>query len=267
MLTQKVAIVTGAGQGIGKAIAMAFAKAGASIVVAEFNAETGNQTVNEIKSLNKAALYSKVDVTQAEQVERMVQDALKAFGKIDILVNNAGGGYTIKSVMEIPEDEWDRVVTLNLKSTFLCSKMVSIEMVKQESGSIINLGSLAGLEPFPLRSHYAAAKAAVINFTRSMAIEMGPLNIRVHAIAPGQIRTALVEDILAKHPGLREERMIRLPFGRFGEPEEVANVALFLASDLSSYVTGEIIGVDGGLDSQILARDIVEMRNKFGGSR
>jgi 3-oxoacyl-[acyl-carrier protein] reductase len=263
MLSNKIAIVTGGGQGIGRAIALDFAKANAQVVVAEINPETGNRTVGEVKKLNKTAIYSGVDVTKADQVAKLVQDTLNAFGRIDVLVNNAGGGYSVKSVMEMPEDEWDRVITLNVKGTFLCSRDIGIEMVKQRAGSIINLASLAGLQPFPLRSHYAAAKAAIVNFTRTMAIEMGPLNVRVNAIAPGQINTPLLEGIHAKHPGLREERISRLPMGRFGEPEDVAKAALFLASDLSSYVTGEIIGVNGGLDSEVTARELAEIRSKF----
>ena len=267
VLTDRVAIVTGSGRGIGKGIALAFASAGANLVVAEIDTTTAEATAAEIREFGRRAVAVSVDARDRGQVEKMAQRVLEEFGRIDILVNNAGGGDVGVPALEITEDDWDKVITLNLKTVFLCSKVVGRVMVQQKKGSIINIASLAGFIAFPLGAHYGAAKAAIINLTKTLAVELAPNQIRVNAISPGVIATPLTDEIYRQRPQQKEERLAAIPLGHLGRPEDIAQVAVFLASDASDYVTGETIVVGGGIDSFLAPRILTELRIRKYNSR
>ena len=245
-LKNKVAIITGAASGIGRAIAELFAIEGAMIVVADLNETGGKETVEMVRERGGYALYIETDVSKAREVENMIKQAMEKYGRIDILVNNAGMEGRSALTADYPEDEWDRVLAVNLKSVFLCSKYVIPEMFKNCQGVIVNVASIAGMVAFPKAPAYGASKAGVIALTRAMAIEYAPNNIRVNCICPGMIRTPMLErstkgSLDAEMKLIREE-----PMGRIGKPEEIAKAALYLASDDSSYVTGSALVVDGG---------------------
>lgn len=246
-LPDRVAIVTGAGRGIGRAIALAFADAGADIVIAEIEESLAQETAAEIQARGRKALVVPTDVRIARQVDNMVEQTLKEFGKIDILVNNAGAWVVLSPVLQTKEEDWDRCIELNLKSVFLCCKAVGKVMVRQKRGSIINISSLAGFVPYTAAPHYAAAKAGVTNLTQTLAFELAPHKIRVNAIAPGSIETSLAAEIYRLHPELREQRLKSIPLGRLGRPDDIAAAALYLASDAADWVTGETLMVRGGL--------------------
>lgn len=245
-LKNKVAIITGASSGIGRAIAELFALEGAMIVVADLDEMGGIETADIIREKGGYALYVKTDVSRAREVANMVGQVMEKHGRIDILVNNAGIEGKSALTADYPEDDWDRVLTINLKSVYLCSKYVIPEMFKNGQGVIVNLSSIAGLVAFAKSPAYAASKAGVIALTRAIAIEYAPNNIRANCICPGMIRTPMLErstkgSLDAERKLIREE-----PMGRIGKPEEIAKAALYLASDDSSYVTGSALVVDGG---------------------
>jgi 3-oxoacyl-[acyl-carrier protein] reductase len=248
-LIDRVAIVTGSGSGIGKAIALAFAGAGARIVLCDINDETLGRTQEELRRLGARILMMHVDVTDTTQVNSMVERVVETWGRVDILVNNAGGGGS-GSGLGITDDEWDAVVALNLKSQFLCCRAVAPHMERQGYGKIINMASNAG----KYRSNtglggipYSAAKAGVIQLTRSTAYILGRKGITVNAIAPGSVLTeAGVREYDSMSVERRERILRETPLGRFARPEEIANIAVFLASDDSSYVTGATILASGG---------------------
>ncbi len=248
-LKNRVAIVTGAGRGIGKGISLALAEAGADVVVAEIDPVLAEETAAEIRVRGRRALAARTDVRNASQIESMVEMTLKEFGKVDILVNNAGGTNVFSPVLGIAEDDWDRCIELNLKGTFLCCKAVGRVMVTQKRGTIVNISSMSGFVPFPQAPHYGAAKAAVANLTQTLAMELAPHGIRVNAIAPGSVETDLTAKLYATHPGLREYRIKTIPRGRLGKPIDIAAAALYLASDAADWVTGEVLMVRGGMQS------------------
>lgn len=258
-LTNKVAIVTGSGQGIGRAIALTFAEAGAQLVIADINTVTAKATSDNIHASGKKVLDIQVDVRNMVQIENMVNKTLETFGSIDILVNNAGFGYPTVPLVQMTEEDWDKWITLNLKSTFLCCKVVGKIMVRQRRGNIINMSSIAALGAYPLGTNYGAAKAGIKNLTEALAVELGPYNIRVNALAPGVIETPLTTELYTKRPELREKRRELIPLGRLGKPEDVANVALFLASDASSYVSGQTIAVNGAIATLVTPEIIREI--------
>lgn len=245
-LDGKVAIVTGAGKagkGIGQATAMALAKAGARIVVAsrtEANAET---VAEEIRAAGGEALALGVDVSDAEQVEKMVSSTLAHFGRVDILVNNAGVTRDTL-MMRMSEDAWDTVLDTNLKGAFLCTKAVARPMMKQRSGAIINMTSIMGIAGNAGQANYAASKAGLIGLTKSAAKELASRGIRVNAVAPGWIETAMTAEL---GEDFKEQMLPRIPLARLGQPEDVANAVLFLSSDAAAYITGQTLTVDGGL--------------------
>ena len=243
-LENNVAIITGAGRGIGKSIALNFAKVGAHIVVAEIDTSTAEAAAAEIRNLGRESLAVVTDVTDSKQVAKLVDATLAKFGRIDILVNNAGGGHVRTPVLSMNEEDWDKVIRINLKSVFLCSKIVGKAMVKQGGGRIINLSSAGGLRAVPGSSAYAAAKAAIINFTQTLSIELARYHVRVNAIAPGAIDTALGR----VSRGSPQERLERsgIPLGRIGQPDDIAAAAIYLASPASDFVTGVVIEVKGG---------------------
>jgi NAD(P)-dependent dehydrogenase (short-subunit alcohol dehydrogenase family) len=247
-LEGKRAVVTGGGSGIGRATCRLFAAEGATVVVADLLGERAEEVAAEIGGTAVQA-----DVTVALDVARMVEAA----GRIDVLVNNAGGGMA-DDLLEISEEEWDTDVTVNLKSAFLCSKAVLPGMIERGSGVILNISSVNGMAFFA-NEPYSAAKAGVINLTRSMAVRYGKHGIRAVAIAPGTIRTPLWQERIDKEPEIFERLIRWYPLGRVGEPEDVAKAAVFLASDDASWITGEVLRVDGGLlaGNAQMARELV----------
>jgi NAD(P)-dependent dehydrogenase (short-subunit alcohol dehydrogenase family) len=248
-LTARTAIVTGGGRGIGKGICLSLAQAGANIVVAELDPATAEATARDVEALGRKSLAVQTDVCSREQVDTMVRKTVEAFGGIDILVNNAGGinPSLMIPVLDISESTWDYVVDLNLKSVFLCCQAASRVMVGQKKGSIVNISSMAGLQPYPSCVPYAAAKAGVINLTQSLAHILGPYNIRVNSVAPGFVVTESGRELMAKYPELMELRRKTIPLGRLGAPGDIGWAVVFLASDASSYVTGQIMSVDGAM--------------------
>jgi len=245
-LKDKVAIITGAGQGIGKEIALTFAKEGAKIVVTDITGKE-KEVAKEIKKMGRKAIAVKVDVSKMEDAKKMAEETLKAFGRIDILVNNAGI-YPFKPFVEMTESDWDKVINVNLKGTFNCTKAVVETMIKQKYGKIINITSIAGtVVGFPQLTHYCASKAGITGFTRALALELAPYGINVNAIAPGPIETPGTQT-LGKEAYENFKKAI--PIGRWGKPEDIANLAVFLASDESSNITGQVIVSDGGYTVQ-----------------
>ncbi|MDI6807190.1 MAG: glucose 1-dehydrogenase [Candidatus Aenigmarchaeota archaeon] len=241
-LTDKVAIVTGASRGLGKSMAIGLAQAGANIVVTDVL--DVNDTVKEIEKLGRECIGIKVDVTQKKDVDAMVQQTVDKFGKIDILVNNAGI-LRMSPAEEMKEEDWDKVIAVNLKGEFLCAQAVGKQMIKQKSGRIINIASVAGQFGFPQAAAYDCSKGGVILLTKALAAEWAKYNIRVNAIAPGVFATAMTEDML-KSKEFMEMVKKNVPMGRVGQPEELVGVVVFLASEASSYVTGHVLVVDGG---------------------
>jgi len=243
-LQNKIAIITGAGSGIGRGIALAFVKERAKVVVADWSEEGGKETVEQIHKIKGEAIFVKVDVSKAPDIDKMVKTCLEEFGRIDILVNNAGI-LKFSSLHETPEADWDAVLDINLKSVFLGCKKVIPEMLKQGKGKIISITSIAGLVGFEKIGPYCASKGGMIALTREMALEYAKHKINVNCIAPGVIKTAMTKDMLAD-PATRQFLESSTLYPRLGEPEDIANAALYLSSDESDFVNGEVLVVDGG---------------------
>jgi 3-oxoacyl-[acyl-carrier protein] reductase len=242
-LLGKVALVTGAAQGIGRAIALLLAQKGADIVVSDINLEKAEETVREIETIGRRAMAIRADVANTNDVERMVEAILGRFGQIDILVNNAGITRD-KLILRMTEEDWDAVLNINLKGTFNCTKAVVRHMSKQRRGKIVNIASVVGEMGNVGQANYSASKAGVIGFTKTIAREFAQRGINVNAIAPGYIETPMTEALTEKvKEGLR--RMI--PMERLGRPEDVAQAVLFLVSEASSYITGQVLNVNGGI--------------------
>lgn len=249
LLKDKVAIITGGSSGIGRASAILFAKGKAKVVVVCRTAKNGKETTKIIKDNGDEAMFVQADVLKAPEVEHMVEETIKKYGKIDVLFNNAGAQAPNRSVTETTEEEWDRVINTNLKGIFLCSKYTIPKMIENRGGSIINVSSDLGLVADKGYAAYCASKGGVIMLTKSMAIDYAPYNILVNCLCPANISTPMFDYCIAAfdNPEERRKKLTQtIPLGRVGKPEEIANVALFLASDLSSYITGAIIVADGG---------------------
>lgn len=249
-LKDKVAIITGSGSGIGKAAALIFAREGAKVIVADIDESAANKTVEEIGANGWEAIPIQVDVTNESQVKQMVQTVQGKFGKLDVLFNNAGM-QNIGTVAEVAEEDWDKVFDVNVKSVLFCSKYAIPLMIESGGGSIINVGSVAGVVGVPKLAAYCAAKGAVIALTRNMALDLAAQKIRVNCINPGTTLTPLIQELL-KMDDTEEKRKARIakyPIGRFGHPDEIAAAALFLASDEASFSTGSALHVDGGMTS------------------
>jgi 3-oxoacyl-[acyl-carrier protein] reductase len=246
LLNNRVAIVTGGAKGIGRAIAIKFADEGCSVVVSDISMKEANDTVSEITGEGNKAIAIECNATSSEQVSEMVRRTIGEFGKVDILVNNAGGLPSTAPVDEMSEEEWDNVVDLNLKSTFLGCKCVVPHMKAARYGKIVNISSLGATVPPSSNVHYHSGKAGVLGMTVDLAIGLAPFNIYVNAIIPGPIRTAFFGERL-HDDAFFVELGKTVPLGRVGVPEDVAGVALFLASELSSFVTGEFVNVTGGI--------------------
>ncbi|MCX7781126.1 MAG: 3-oxoacyl-[acyl-carrier-protein] reductase [Negativicutes bacterium] len=244
LLDGTVAIVTGASRGIGRAVAISLAKAGAKVVVNYAgNHAAAKEVEAEIKAVGGTVLLIQADVSSAEAVDQMVKQTIDTFGRIDILVNNAGITRD-NLLMRMKEEDWDAVINTNLKGVFHCTKAVSRIMMKQKSGRIINMTSVVGVMGNAGQSNYAAAKAGVIGFTKSMAKELASRGITVNAIAPGFISTDMTA-VLSDQ--VKNELAAQIPLGRLGNPEDIANAVLFLASSAASYITGQTLNVDGGM--------------------
>jgi len=252
-LAGKVALVSGAGSGIGRAGALLMAKEGAKVVVVDISVKGGQETVQSIKGSGGEAVFIEANVTKESEVRSMVEQVISKYGHIDILYNNAGGWQRElqDTVIDDTSEEWDRLINLNLRSTFLCCKYAVPEMVKVGKGSIINTSSNAGFMNSPRVEAYGAAKAAIIELTKSMCMDYGPTGIRVNVIAPGEVVTPqwnATYDLMTPDQKKKTlDFMVNcIPLGRFAQPEDVAKVVLFLASDESAYLSGVMIPIDGG---------------------
>jgi NAD(P)-dependent dehydrogenase (short-subunit alcohol dehydrogenase family) len=244
-LTGQVAIVTGAGQGMGRAFAQRLCEAGATVAVAEVNRETGQTAVNELTAAGHRALFYPVDVRDSPTIQAMTDDLVTRFGRIDILVNNAGvasGGPS----EDVTEDEWNRVLGIMLTGIFRCSQIVGRIMIKQRVGRIVNIASMTGIGGWNQRACYTTAKAGTIALTQVLGVEWAKYNIRVNAVAPGQVETPLNEYVFSRGLADRQTFTNRAPMRRFADPSEIAEAVLFLASDESSYVNADVVVIDGG---------------------
>jgi NAD(P)-dependent dehydrogenase (short-subunit alcohol dehydrogenase family) len=249
-LKDKVAIITGAGSGLGRASAQLFAKEGAKVVVAANREKEGEQTVRSIKAASGDAIFTRVDVTSASDLEKAIKTAVDKYGKLDIMFNNAGTPGPGKLIADLTEEEWNRVLAVNLTGVFLGTKYAIPEMLKGGGGVIINTSSVAAVSPRRYAGAYSAAKAAVIQLTKVTALEYARKNIRVNCILPGPIDTPFFSKVAGgdtdKMAAFKEKVLKEVPMGRFAQPEEIARVALFLASGEASYITGASFAVDGG---------------------
>ena len=254
-LKGRVAIVTGSRRGIGRSIALAFAGAGADLVICDLIMADGalNKVAEEIRQLGRHSLAIKVDISQKADVEEMVQRTVSQFGRIDILVNCAGIWTPGQTLLECSEDNWDKVVEVNLKGTYLCCQAVGNIMMRQKSGNIINLSSQVGLNPSLAGGSYSVSKAGIIMLSRQLALELADYNIRVNALAPGVVKTDFNRDYW-KDPQAAKQLADSIPLGRMAEPDDIASPALFLASDDASYITGAVINIDGGWQVPVSSR-------------
>jgi NAD(P)-dependent dehydrogenase (short-subunit alcohol dehydrogenase family) len=254
-LSGQIALVTGAGQGIGKASALALARAGADVVAADINSETAKETAAGITALGRRSLALQADIGSVADIDRMVAEAVAAFGRIDILVNNAG--VTRRAyIMDLTEEDWDRIHRVNAKGVFFCLQRVAREMIPRRSGRIINIASIAG-KGFAGTSNaiYAASKGAVISLTKTAAQQLGPHNLNVNAVCPGIVRTKLYDDlirVIAQKESISTDEALRralkiVPLERANEPEDIAAMIVFLASPGARNITGQSLNVDGGL--------------------
>jgi len=242
-LTNKIAVVTGAARGIGREIALKLANSGCNVVVSDVDTAGSQAVAAEIQQAKRESIAVTTDVAKAEDAANLVETTIQKFGRIDILVNNAGITRD-NLLMRMDEKEWDVVIAVNLKGTYNCIKAAVRPMIKQRSGKIINVASVVGVMGNAGQANYAASKAGIIGLTKSVAKELGSRNIQVNAVAPGYIETEMTKNL----PQAAIEQFKNLiPLQRGGQPEDVANVVLFLASPLSDYVTGQVVHVDGGM--------------------
>jgi 3-oxoacyl-[acyl-carrier protein] reductase len=244
-LKGKVALITGAGSqiGMGKAIAVTLARAGCDVIVSDINLEGAKKTAAEIESIGCKAMAINADVTKNIEVNDMVKKAQEKFGKIDILVNTAGGTWPPKPFPETNEADWDAEINLNLKGALICTRAVIGQMLSRKSGKIVNFSSIAAKIGFPNGEAYCAAKAGIIGFTRSLALEVAPCGINVNCIVPGFVPTAFGGGV---PPDIAKKIEEGIPVKRAGTPQDIANLVAFMVSDVSSYITGQTISIDGG---------------------
>lgn len=246
LMQNKVALVTGASSGIGRATALAFAREGAKVVVADLNVVGGQETVQLVKAAGGEAVFVETDVAQAASVEAMVQTALDTYGRLDCAHNNAGVEGVLSRTAEQTEQDWEPVIRINLKGVWLCMKYEIPHMVQQGSGAIVNTASGAGLIGVKRMAAYVASKHGVIGLTKTAALEYAKSGIRVNAVCPGVIQTAMVKRVSGRRPDVLEKMIAAEPIGRSGQPEEIAESVVWLCSDAASFVTGHAMAVDGG---------------------
>lgn len=249
-LQDKVALITGAGRGIGRAAAELFAREGASVVIAEINEEFGRSAEQSIRAQGGRAVFVQTDVSRSADVQSLCSAVEDTFGGLHVLYNNASIflGEADNPATELSEETWDQVISVNLKSVFLCCKYGIPLIIASGGGSVINTSSSAGVMGIPGCDAYTATKGATISLTRSMAVEYGPRDVRVNCIAPAGVETEMVRESNLDNPDFDADYFFsRAPLGRFGRPEEIAELALFLASDESSYLNGAIVRADGGI--------------------
>jgi len=244
--TGKVAFVTGAGSGIGRATALAFAREGASVVVADVSEQGNLETARMIEESGGRALAVRCDVTQAEDIRRSLDKTIESFGRLDMAFNNAGIENTIKPTADVTEDEWNRIININLTGVFLCMKYEIPLMLKQGAGAIVNTASGAGIRGFKGGAAYVAAKHGVIGLTKAAALDYAQLNIRINAVCPGIIDTAMMNRYSGGTDEGRRAVIAQEPIGRMGKPEEIAETVMWLCSDAASFVLGHGLVVDGG---------------------
>ncbi len=250
-LRDKVTLITGAGSGMGRLAALTFAREGARVVAADISPQAGAETAAQITRDGGQALFVEADVSKADQVETLVRRGVERFGRLDVLYNNAGiFPERDGSVVELDEAVWDLVMAVNLKGIYLCCKYAIPELLKAGGGSVINVASFVALVGCTVpQDAYTASKGGVIALTKSLAVQFGPRQIRTNAIAPGPIETPLLMSWLLNNPEAKKRRLDRIPAGRFGRPEDIVNMALYLASDESTWVNGSVMVVDGGITS------------------
>ncbi|MFC2024988.1 3-oxoacyl-[acyl-carrier-protein] reductase [Chloroflexota bacterium] len=243
-LSNGVAIVTGGGRGIGRAIALKLAEVGATVVINDIGEDSPvNSVVEEIKAIGRDSLAILADVSSSSDVNRLVEETITTYGKVDILVNNAGITRD-QLVIRMSDEDWDKVISINLKSVFLCTRAVLRHMIKQRWGRIISIASIVGIVGNAGQANYASAKAGIIGFTRTIAREVASRGITANAIAPGFIDTQMTQQLPENQ---RQELMRRIPLGYLGTPRDVAEAVAFLASEEARYITGQVLNVDGGL--------------------
>jgi len=248
-LKDKIAVVTGAGSGIGKAIAVGFAREGADMVVVARTFANVQDTAREIEKLGRKALPLRIDVRKLSDLEKMADETIRFFGKIDILVNNAGIVYDL-AILDVQESQWDDILNTDLKGAFFASQKALPAMLKQGSGKIINIASPLSIEGKPDCSIYCAAKGGILNLTRALAIELAPQHINVNAIAPGFTYSNMTKNFTSDPEKMKEIILPRIPLGRAGQPEDIVGAAVYLAANESDFVTGTTLFVDGGETAQ-----------------
>ncbi|NQT48466.1 MAG: SDR family oxidoreductase [Chloroflexi bacterium] len=249
-LVGKIALVTGGGSGIGRAAALLFASEGAKVVIADIVAEGAEETKQMIERAGNQAISFKADVSQADEVEALVKKAVDSYGRLDCAFNNAGLGPGKSRTADFAEDEWDRVMAINLKGVWLCMKYEIQQMLAQGGGAIVNTASVVGLVGFTGAPAYAASKHGVVGLTKAAALEYATSNIRINAVCPGITHTPMIDSIIAERPKIADLYKRIEPIGRLAEPKEIAEAAVWLCSDAASFVTGHALVVDGGLLAQ-----------------
>lgn len=249
-LEGKVALVTGGGSGIGRAAAIVFAREGAKVVIGDVGEEGGDETVTMIKEADGEAMFVKTDVSKADQVKALIDETIKTHGRLDIAFNNAGVEQVVSTLPDCTEEEWDRVININLKGVWLCLKYEIPVMLNQGKGAIVNTSSVGGLIGGEYNTAYIAAKHGVVGITKSAALEYAAAGIRVNAVCPGMTRTPLVDALTGGNEELENLIIGMHPIGRMAEPMEIAEAVVWLCSDEASFVTGHALSVDGGWVAQ-----------------
>ena len=247
-LTGKVAIVTGGGSGLGREICLSLAKAGAKIVIADINPVSGQETINDITQLQREATFFELDVADSRRVSEMTRSVVERFGAIDILVNSAGITKRLPP-LDFPEEDFDRIIAVNLKGTFLCCQAAARQMAKQGGGKIVNLTSIGGMVGLPNTVAYCASKGGVVQLTRALAIDLAPSKINVNAVAPSLANTPIATTVFQNKQTL-DWFLSKVPLGRLCEPSDVSEAVLFLSSFASDFITGHVLAVDGGYLAQ-----------------
>lgn len=248
MWNEQVALVTGASSGIGRAAALAFAEEGARVVVCDVHSKEGEETARMIRELEGDAEFIAADVSKSNEVENLIHQTVKRHGRLDFAFNNAGIEGVMASTADCTEDNWDRTLSINLKGVWLCMKYELQHMLGRESGAIVNCSSIAGLVGFQQLPAYVASKHGMVGLTRTAALEYAKKGIRINAVCPGVIHTAMVDRLMQEHPAM--DLAAGEPIGRMGKPEEIASAVIWLCSDRASFVTGQALAVDGGWVAQ-----------------